>query len=187
MGFHGGCMDRKEDNRELKDSLFRQVVRGNSEGGMSRPVGCLAALVALGLCVGVYAALAYLARTNTDWVESRGVIIFSELGRTRDEDGGDSWQPAVSYEYEVERQQLTGFTIKSGENSHREREEAEEILARYPVGQPVVVYYDREQPERSVLEKGVNVGGTVFLGLGLCFVVFTLVGVPLYVIIDRRR
>jgi hypothetical protein len=156
-------------------------------GGVISAGGCLSAIVAFGLVVGCIVALSLLARDNTDWQQVEGVIVSSQMGRTTYENGDESWQPAVTYQYVAANRQLTGETIQSGANSYNDRARAEEVLARYPVGQPVVVYYDPVDPERAVLEKGVNMGAYAFLGVGLVVVILGLVGVPLLYLFGRRK
>ncbi len=52
--------------------------------------------------------------------------------------------------------------------------DARRIVAHYPKGKDVMVHYDPDRPERSVLETGVGPGAWIPLGGGLFFIVFPL-------------
>jgi hypothetical protein len=72
--------------------------------------------------------------------------------------------PAVTYAYEV-----AGTPCSNGipATSLKNREEAEEVLRSYPVGTPLRVYYDPDDPGTATLETG---DGSAFRSLG-----FTLI------------
>jgi len=118
------------------------------------------------------------ARASATWPTAEGVITASEVTRSSSEDGV-SYRPEVAYDYQAGDQFHTSYTIKFGENSYSSRGRAEAIAATYPVGQQVTVYYDPEQPSRSVLEPGVSGGSYIVLGVGLFFIVLTLIIGPL--------
>ena len=119
------------------------------------------------------------ARASATWPTAEGVITASEVTESRDGEGHDSYSPEVAYQYTAGNQEHESYTIKFGENSYDNRGRAEAIAATYPVGQPVTVYYDPEEPGRSVLEPGVSGGSYIVLGVGLLFVVLSLILGPL--------
>lgn len=155
------------------------------DGCLDGLAGCLtsAGLMALFLALGL--GLMYWgwnvlgnARESVGWPTAPGMVVSAELDHSENTEGGDSWSPEISYRYLAANQERTSYAIKFGENSYSDRDDAEEILARYPVGQPVLVYYDPADPERSVLEPGVTAGSYIILGTGGLFVVITvLVGI----------
>ncbi len=54
--------------------------------------------------------------------------------------------------------------------SKRYQDRSEAIAAArndYPIGSPVVVYYDPRDPNSSLLKPGINFGTCVLLGLGI--------------------
>lgn len=162
------------------------------DGCLGRMEGCLTTLLVSGLFFVIGVALAAWgwtvlqnARASAEWPTAVGVITGAELDHSSDEDG-DSWQPRVSYRYLAEDVQRTGVTIKFGENSYDSRRTAEEILARYPVGRPVAVYYDPADPETSVLEPGVTAGSYILLAVGSIFVVLSVIALPAMLFFGSR-
>jgi hypothetical protein len=92
----------------------------------------------------------------------------------------------VTYRYLAGDVQRTGVTIKFGVNSYGDRQTAEDILARYPVGRPALVYYDPEEPERSVQEPGVTAGSYIVLGIGVLFTALAIIVAPLIFLFGGR-
>lgn len=143
---------------------------------------CLGTLALMAVFLAVGAGLSiwgwYIlqnARASANWPMAEGVITESEVTHSEDSEGGDSYRPEVAYQYTVGNRQHESYTIKFGENSYSSRGRAEDIAATYAVGRQVTVYYDPEQPGRSVLEPGVTGGSYIVLGVGLFFVVLTLI------------
>lgn len=114
------------------------------------------------------------ARASASWPTVDGRVTRSEVSKSTDADGADSYSPEVLYEYQVDDQSYENSTIKFGENSYSSRRRAEEIAATYPVGQRVTVSYDPIEPGQSVLEPGVTGGSYIVLGIGAVFVVVSL-------------
>lgn len=146
---------------------------------------CLGSLAIMGLFLLIGAGLSVWgwtilqnARASATWPTAEGTITASEVTHSSDEDG-DSYRPEVAYDYQAGGQFHTSYTIKFGENSYSSRRRAETIAANYPVGKQVTVYYDPEQPGRSVLEPGVTGGSYIVLGVGVFFILLTLIIGPL--------
>jgi hypothetical protein len=127
------------------------------------------------------------ARASATWPAADGLIVGSEVDHSTDAEGGDSYSPEVDYTYQVSGQAYQNSRIKFGENSYNSRRQAEEIVARYPSGQGVTVYYAPEEPENSVLEPGVSSGSYIVLGIGVCFASIALLLVPISLFTRRRR
>jgi len=90
-------------------------------------------------------------------------------------DSRDSYSPRVSYEYQALGQTYTGTKISFGfSKSYGSRRQAEDELARYPLGSQVTVYYDPSNPAEAVLERKAGgsmlatVVGVIFIVLSLC-------------------
>ncbi len=115
------------------------------------------------------------ARASASWPTVDGRVTRSEVTESTDADGGDSYSPEVTYEYQVNNRSYENSTIKFGENSYSSRRRAEEIAATYPVGQRVNVSYDPNEPGQSVLEPGVTGGSYIVLGIGALFVAVSLI------------
>jgi hypothetical protein len=155
--------------------------------------GCFGTLAVIGIFFLVGAGLSVWgwtilqnARASASWPTAQGRITRMEVTHSTDSEGGDSYRPEVAYEYLVNDRSYESYTIKFGENSYGNRREAEEIAARYPVGQSVPVYYDPADPERSVLEPGVSLGSYIVLGIGVLFVAISLIVGPIALIFRGR-
>jgi hypothetical protein len=156
--------------------------------------GCLNALFFLAVFGLIGAGLSYWgwtilqnARASASWPTAEGVISSSEVSHSTDAEGGDSYSPEVDYQYTVDGLPFSDSTIKFGENSYDRRRTAEEIAATYPVGRPVTVYYDPEEPDNAVLEPGVSGGSYIVLGIGVIFILVALVVAPLTLIFGNRN
>jgi hypothetical protein len=82
-----------------------------------------------------------------------------------DPDYSHAYSPVVRYEYTV-----AGVTYKSAEFGDRDpvtEDRAQAIIDRYPVGEPVTVYYDPAHPHASALEQGRGSAPWGKLALGL--------------------
>ena len=119
------------------------------------------------------------ARASASWPTADGIVTRSEVTHSTDSDGGDSYSPKVTYRYTVNNVSQTNTTIKFGENSYSSRRRAETIINNYPVGKNVTVYYDPEKTDRSVLEPGVSAGSYIVIGIGVFFILLTIIITPL--------
>jgi hypothetical protein len=147
---------------------------------------CLSALGSLGIFLVIGAGLSFWgwnilqnARASASWPTAEGVVISSEVSLSTDADGSDSYSPEVTYRYPALDSNYENNTIKFGENSYGNRRKAQGIAAEYPVGKSVTVYFDPDSPARSVLEPGVSAGSYLVLGIGLFFIVLSLVLTPI--------
>jgi hypothetical protein len=124
------------------------------------------------LVIGVIALVFFgrnvmLGRKSQNWPNAPGTILQTgmETYQSTDEDGSTSttYDATIMYSYEVGDQSYQGnrrtFTnVRTGS-----RRRVEQILARYPQGGAVSVYYDPANPAESVLETGVNTFAYVVL------------------------
>jgi hypothetical protein len=85
------------------------------------------------------------------------------------------YYPVVQYRYRVDGRDFLGERITSdsvrvlgarSDERSRNRGLVQRILARYPEGAAVRVYYDPDDPNRSVLEPGVTRGAQLKAALG---------------------
>lgn len=111
---------------------------------------CLAA-VALCLVLAVRQLHAALARRSpaSSWPQVRGTVLsatvqVSTQGHTRHE------TPLVLYSYRVGNREFQGNRVHLGALT---RHAANDIVARYPAGSCVQVFYDPADPTRSALER----------------------------------
>ncbi len=89
---------------------------------------------------------------------------------------GSDYTPRIGYTYEVDGKTLVGEGIHFSDSSFSMPHQAERVLARFPVGSDVSVYYDPADPGRSVLVRGISGIGIFFLlaliNLGFVFLVW---------------
>jgi len=155
--------------------------------------GCISSILSMGVFLLIGMGLSYWgwnilqdARASASWPTIDGKVVKSEVTHSIDSDGGDSYSPEITYVYIVNNEQLANKTIKFGENSYSSRKKAEGIAASYPVGKNVTVYYDPQQPDKSVLEPGVSGGSYIVLGIGVLFILITLIAIPFTFFVRNR-
>ena len=83
------------------------------------------------------------------------------------------YSPLVRYKYSVSNRAFTGERICFGlDGMFAGYKFAQRYTQRYPVGSPVAVYYDPEQPSQSVLEPGITKRAFIPMAFGLGFAIF---------------
>lgn len=131
--------------------------------------------VGLGLLIG--GGITYRnAMATQSWPTADGVITFAEIYESRDEDG-TSYGLNVSYRYSVNDTPYIGTRISLADYSSS-RSYAQGLLEQYNVDTPVTVFYDPEDPAKSVLETGANWVSYMLLAMGCCFSVIPLFMIP---------
>ncbi len=117
------------------------------------------------------------AAASLQWPTASGQIISSVIhtSTSTDSDGASSttYEPKVEYTYTIMGSPISGRRIAFGAMGS-DYASAQKVLAAYPVGTAVTVYYNPEKPADSVLENKAR-GGTVFLILGIVFMVVGIV------------
>ncbi|MFL5331418.1 MAG: DUF3592 domain-containing protein [Gemmataceae bacterium] len=117
------------------------------------------------------------------WPQTTGKVIANrvESSKKRPNDPGYDFgdtevrnDPFVEYEYSVGGKKYRCHRITIGERTADW--ELEGILARYPVGRSVIVYYDSADPYKAVLERDIF-GKMLWAGFG-CLMLF-FIGGPL--------
>lgn len=138
--------------------------------------------------VGGVAALAFgvrdllAIRAASRWPSAEGVVESSEVRTEIRETRRDNrtrryreYSAAVVYRFTVDGVSIRGQRVRFGGFVSDTPEAAERDVASYPAGSAVVVFYDPENPEDSVLERGVSAGAWILPGLGLAFLLAGLV------------
>jgi hypothetical protein len=149
--------------------------------------GLPVAAIAVGaFCVAYFAKLRRQARASAGWPLAPGKITRSAVARdvlaVKDDSTGrirydDKYRPVVQFVYRVSGRDYFGSGVTGGWTSlHDSPERAEAVVAAYPAGKEISVYYDPEQPRTAVLERGKAVGGFAPLAVGA---VFALAGVAM--------
>ena len=129
-------------------------------------------LIAVGVVFGVLALnmlitsmrMWLLAQASRKWPAAEGKVIDAQIRIAGVR--SPSSRPVVRYSYAVEGAGHVGSRINFEGAQTYTREEAEQIIARYPAGSAVLVYYDPTRPLESTLERRhVGVAAGIFLGL----------------------
>jgi len=113
-------------------------------------------------------------KQSETWPFTEGEVVSSHVKSRHDSDGDTSYSAAVRYEYEIGGATYVSRTISFGSKLYFGRFSAEEVVAIYPVGEKVTVYYDPNHPKIATLEPGISVGSFVVLGLSAVFLVVGL-------------
>lgn len=101
-------------------------------------------------------------RSNS-WPRAEGRVVRSELASISEFAPGAElptrYWPEVEYAYAVDGEEFQGDAIRldglrRGPGMGDGREEAEAVLAQYPVGEAVDVYYDPKRPRTATLIRG---------------------------------
>ena len=119
------------------------------------------------------------AQASQGWPSTAGLINESRVAHSThtdtDGDSSDSYTPYIEYTYQVGGQTYTGRDLTFGfTQGYGNEAKAQSVLAKYPPGAQVSVYYDPTDPRQAVLERqagGYGVGlvlGIVFLVIGAC-------------------
>lgn len=115
-----------------------------------------------------------LADASRAWPATDGVVVRTRV-RTNDRgEQSESHTPELTYAYTVMGTPYEGWRVAIGASKgYSDRRQAEAFLERYPVGQPVTVYYDPGRPGSSALEPGTRRGA--YRGFVMA-AVFALIG-----------
>ena len=112
------------------------------------------------------------SKQSESWPYTEGEVVSSHVKSRRDSDGDTSYSAAVRYEYEVNGTAYVSRTISFGRKLYFGRSSAADVVAMYPVGEKVIVYYDPNHPKIATLEPGISVGSFIVLGVSaVCLVV----------------
>lgn len=97
---------------------------------------------------------------------TQGTVVSTNIESNSDGEGGTTYTPQVQYAYTVNGRQLQAdrVTYLLVSSSYKA---AEDVVNRFPAGQPVAVYYSPVSPGESVLLRGID-------GMGLFMALFFL-------------
>jgi hypothetical protein len=149
--------------------------------------GLPVAAIAVGaFCAVYFVKMRLQARASAAWPVAPGKITRSEVARdvlaVKEESTGrirydDKYRPVIQFVYRVGGRDYFGSGVTGGWTSlHGSPERAEAVVAAYPAGKEISIYYDPAQPRTAVLERGKAAGGFAPLVVGA---VFSLAGVAM--------
>jgi hypothetical protein len=98
------------------------------------------------------------AKESPSWQTTRGVVQRSFVDRREEGfmETDISYHAMVTYRYQVDGREFTGERIYLGDSVYLRPEKPGKLVATYPKGAAVTVYYKRENPKESLLVPGVN-------------------------------
>jgi hypothetical protein len=139
------------------------------------------------LAGGVYLVIALRnvarAKASADWPSVRGIIRQAEVRRETDRKGLRYFGAQIVYDYEINGLVYTSSKVSFGDYSSGNPAHADEIVAQYPVGAQVRVYYDPAAPRVAVLETGIR--GAAWLMAAIC-AVFIIAGIWMMIFLPER-
>jgi hypothetical protein len=118
------------------------------------------------------------------WPNTGGQITEARVTRSMhtDSDGDTSYsyEPHVRYTYQVGGREYFGEKITFGfKQTYSSESKALNVLARFPLGGQVNVFYNPANPEDAVLERTAG-GSNISLVIGIVFILISLcIGCPL--------
>ena len=120
---------------------------------------------------GVYFALVQEAGLS-DVRETEGSVVSAAV-----EPLGDGYYPNVTYRYEVDGEEYVSSNVFPPADQRRgsDRDDAEELVAGYRVGESVSVYYPAGEPANASLRAPRDPGPVFGVGFGLVAVFFGIV------------
>ena len=176
-------IDRPDDGVSQAAKLYEsedvEIYRGHQsisdvKGGKWVIRVCLGAFFLAGLGMLVFGVLNLIkAKESEEWEGVDGVITSSEISEHRGEDS-TTYGADVTYTYRIKGKEYEGDSVTVSEMSTSNYGRAQKIVAQYPKGDDVTVYYDSSDPSDSVLERGISGGSWISPGVGLAFLIITL-------------
>jgi hypothetical protein len=120
----------------------------------------VAVIVAGGLLIRMSVTIGRRAKASLQSSSVPGTIVVSEM--VEDKAGEiSSTQPLITYSYVVNAQALRSSRVGFVPSK------SSKVVAKYPRGNPVEVFFDPQEPSSAVLERGGSTRFMVFLGVAL--------------------
>ncbi len=112
---------------------------------------CFSALLVDGILLGIIYATRRGVAKAANWQSTMGTVLMSTVEARHDSEGGYTYYPVVQYTYQALGQSHQGNKIMPGPTVGGSG--AHKVVARYPAGAQVMVYYDPDKPSNAVLER----------------------------------
>lgn len=111
---------------------------------------------------------------SINWPGTQGVIIESRVWEHSDEDFSPEYDPEIKYSYKVNGRVYINDAVNY-DRVNRGEEWAKNVISDYPQGHIVTVYYKPDNPEFSVLERGVSASTIFPVYFGYVSMIFSIV------------
>ena len=110
-------------------------------------------------------------RASQSWAVAMGTIVESSVQESFNrgsDDLPDSWSytPVIRYQFQAQGQTIVGDRSGFDRKSYSKKPDAQAVVARYPRGAQVNVFFDPEKPADSVLQR-TSGSAWVFVVVGL--------------------
>lgn len=112
-------------------------------------------VAAVGLVVLGLFALRESSRSR-GWLKTNGTILSSSVVSFTPASGKTSYRPMIVFSYSVGSARFMSNHLAFRSTATARRSDAESVVADYPAGRIVTVFYDPQDPERAVLDRGGN-------------------------------
>ena len=87
----------------------------------------------------------------SQWPSVMGTVMMSQIEWRSSSESGSTAYPVVQYSYQVNGQAYQGYKLAPGPEVGGTG--ANKVVARYPAGAQVMVFYNPQNPSEAVLEK----------------------------------
>ncbi len=146
---------------------------------MTNKNGCISLFllpfIAVGIGLTVWGGIIIRnASVSKGWPTAQGEITVSRIHSSTDEDG-TTYYADIEFKYVLNDRWITADTVNFGEYGSSNPDHANDIIADYPVGKTVTVYYDPEQVETAVLEPGLTWSSYAVLAMGIIFLIIPVI------------
>lgn len=125
---------------------------------------CFSELVISAILLTIIFSARWSASKAQSWAATTGKVVFSTLEARRGSKGNMVYYPVVRYQYRVHAMNYEGNKIMPGMAWGGSGAAA--VVAKYPVGTTVPVYYNPENPAEALLERDAP-KYTIWLGVAL--------------------
>jgi len=115
-------------------------------------------------------------QSSMSWPTTQGKVISSAVEEDQHSRIKKSFKPRIEYQYALEKKEYVGSEISHHDVGYGDRVNADNIVAKYPVGFQLDVYYDPDDYSRAVLEPGNSWRAYLFLAVPIAMLGFGLLG-----------
>lgn len=143
--------------------------------------------VLLVICVYcIYIALNYqnLSRDELNWPSTQAIVLAQTIEKSPGRSDYGRWVPVWTYSYTIAGKNYVSRSndVPNSSSMHKfnTKEQALDDVASRPVGAKIVVYYDSNEPQRSVLDRGPSItNGSIVSLVVLVFSTVAIMTIPL--------
>ena len=117
----------------------------------------------------IFLAIIYFMRRKmaavSQWPSTMGTVVMSRIEQRSSSEGGYTDYPVVQYSYQVGGQAFQSLKLAPGPEVGGTG--ARKVVARYPAGAQVMVFYNPQNPSEAVLERKAPAQWLMWLLLGV--------------------